>query len=165
VEIGLKHLERAGVEVIKTRSKALIGWLIQRLPELRHENGAPVVRLYGPESTERRGGTLTMNFYQADGSVIDHRRIETEAAEARISLRTGCFCNPGDGEIALRLTKNEIVGCFNQPFVEATSKFTVDDFRLCVDGKSTGAVRVSVGIASTFADIEAFLQFAERFRQ
>ena len=35
-----------------------------------------------------------------------------------------------------------------------------EDFRRCIDGKSTGAVRVSVGIASNFADVQTFLAFA-----
>jgi len=56
------------------------------------------------------------------------------------------------------------VGCFNQPLVEQTSRFTIDDFRLCVDGKNTGAVRVSLGIASNFEDVFRFAAFAREFR-
>lgn len=37
------------------------------------------------------------------------------------------------------------------------------DFRLCIDGKSSGAVRVSVGLASNFADVYRFLEFARGF--
>jgi selenocysteine lyase/cysteine desulfurase len=40
---------------------------------------------------------------------------------------------------------------------------TYDDFRLCIDGKSTGAVRVSVGIVTNFEDVYRFLEFAKRF--
>jgi hypothetical protein len=36
----------------------------------------------------------------------------------------------------------------------------VDDFRLCIDGKSSGAVRVSVGLVSNFNDVQAFLEFS-----
>ncbi len=36
---------------------------------------------------------------------------------------------------------------------------TIDDFRRCIDDKSTGAVRVSVGLVSTFADLYHFVQF------
>ena len=42
---------------------------------------------------------------------------------------------------------------------------TYDDFRLCIDGKSTGAVRVSLGLASNFADVETFLAFAETLQE
>ena len=37
------------------------------------------------------------------------------------------------------------------------------DFRRCIDDKSTGAVRVSVGLVSTFADAHALIAFARQF--
>ncbi len=40
---------------------------------------------------------------------------------------------------------------------------TYDDFRLCIDGKSTGAVRISVGIVSNFNDVYHFAEFAKLF--
>ena len=61
------------------------------------------------------------------------------------------------------MSKTELIGCFSQPEVELTHSFTVDDFQMCVDGKSTGAVRVSVGIASNFADVQKFVEFAREF--
>jgi len=39
----------------------------------------------------------------------------------------------------------------------------MEDFRRCIDGKSSGAVRVSLGIASTFADVYRFVAFARAF--
>ena len=35
-----------------------------------------------------------------------------------------------------------------------------DEFRRCIDNKSSGAVRVSLGLASNYADVAAFLDFA-----
>ena len=99
-----------------------------------------------------------MNFYRPDGSVIDHRMIEQQANQANISLRTGCFCNPGGGEIALGLSAGELAACFRQNSQQ--DRFTIDDFRLCIDGKSSGAVRVSLGLVSNFADVYRFIQFA-----
>ena len=83
------------------------------------------------------------------------------ANAANISLRTGCFCNPGGGEIALGLTGTELSSCFRQP--EHETHLTVDDFRLCIDGKSTGAVRVSLGLVSNVADVDRFIAFAKEF--
>jgi selenocysteine lyase/cysteine desulfurase len=99
-----------------------------------------------------------MNFYRADDEVIDHLIIEKEAAKERISLRSGCFCNPGAGETALELSKSELAACFGQH-----TNLTLDDFRMCIDGKSTGAVRVSLGLVTNFADVYRFVQFAARF--
>ncbi len=163
IEVGLDHLERTGVDLIHTRCACLTGWLIEELSSLHHANGKPAVRVYGPGARGSRGGTITMNFYDAAGVVVDHHRVEEEAARHRISLRSGCFCNPGGGETALSISKTEIIGCFNQPWVQQTSRFTPDDFRLCVDGKGTGAVRVSFGIASNFQDAARFVEFARQF--
>jgi len=161
VEMGLEYIGGIGLDVIHERVRCLTGWLIDRLVALEHANGAPLARIYGPRSAERRGGTVTFNFYSADGRSIDHRAVEQRANAANISLRTGCFCNPGGGEIALGITGTELSTCFHQP--EHASHLTIDDFRLCIDGKSTGAVRVSVGLASTVADVDAFISFATGF--
>lgn len=159
VEIGLRHIAAIGYETIHARVMALTQYLLDELSALRHANGATLARIYGPLDTTRRGGTVTMNFYDADGRALDHREIERRANARNISLRTGCFCNPGGGEIALGITGTELSQCFRQPGHEA--RFTIDDFRMCVDGKSSGAVRVSVGLVSNLQDVETFLEFAQ----
>jgi selenocysteine lyase/cysteine desulfurase len=161
IEIGLDHLRAIGMDAVHERVRCLTGWLIDRLAEMRHAEGGTVLRIYGPCSTDRRGGTVTFNFYGADGRAIDHRTVERLANAAGISLRTGCFCNPGGGEIALDITGTELSSCFRER--EHQSQFTVDDFRLCIDGKSSGAVRVSLGLISNLADVERFLAFAANF--
>lgn len=160
VEIGLRHIADIGYDVIHERVRALTGYLLDELSALRHANGATPVRIYGPLDTAHRGGTVTMNFYDAQGRAMDHREIERRANAQNISLRTGCFCNPGGGEIALGISGTELSQCFRQPGHE--SRFTIDDFRMCVDGKSSGAVRVSVGLVSNLADVDSFLEFARR---
>ncbi|HLZ81467.1 MAG TPA: aminotransferase class V-fold PLP-dependent enzyme [Ktedonobacteraceae bacterium] len=159
VEIGLRHLETIGLQTIHERVHYLLSWLLNSLLTLRHKNNQPLVSLYGPIETKQHGGTLTMNFYRADGTLIDHRVIEQQANKANISLRTGCFCNPGGGEIALGLSAGELTACFRQPTHQ--SRLTIDDFRLCIDGKSSGAVRVSLGLVSNFADVYRFVQFSQ----
>ena len=161
VEIGLEYIESIGLDVIHERVRCLTGWLLENLLALQHAGGRPLARIYGPRSTDRRGGTVTFNFYGSDGRPIDHRSVERAASDAKISLRTGCFCNPGGGEIALGITGTELNSCFRQP--EHETHLTVDDFRLCIDGKSTGAVRVSLGLASNLADVNRFIAFAEGF--
>lgn len=160
VEIGLKHLRKAGMETIHERVRCLAQWLIGELESLHHSNGCPLVRIYGPGAQGPRGGTVTMNFYDAGGGVIDHSRIEELASRERISIRTGCFCNPGGGEAALGLSAEALSACFNSPAAAGRSRFTLEDLRMCVDAQSTGAVRVSFGIASNFADAWRFVQFA-----
>ena len=101
---------------------------------------------------------MTVNCYNKHGQIIDHREIEAAANQVNISLRTGCFCNPGAGEIALGISRVELAACFSKPTHE--QRLSYDDFRLCIDGKASGAVRISVGLVSNFDDVQAFLKFA-----
>ncbi|MCQ3978473.1 MAG: hypothetical protein DPW09_34020 [Anaerolineae bacterium] len=157
VEIGLRHIAQIGLETIHTRVTCLTGWLLDQLTALHHDNGMPLVQVYGPVNTYMRGGTITFNFYDRHGHFIDHRWVEQQANQANISLRTGCFCNPGGGEVALGISAEELVACFGPP----KDRLTLDEFRRCIDAKSTGAVRISVGLVSTFEDVYRFVQFAQ----
>ncbi len=158
IEIGLKHIESIGYDVIQERVRTLTGWLLDNLTAMKHSNGKPLVHLFGPSTTENRGGAVTVNFYDQDGVAFDHRFIESEANKVNISLRTGCFCNPGAGEIALGISRVELDVCFTKP--EHEDRLSIDDFRHCIDGKSSGAVRISVGMVTNFNDVQGFLAFA-----
>jgi len=159
VEIGLRHTAQIGLDTIHTRVVCLTGWLLDQLTAFRHQNGSPLVQIYGPINTRMRGGTVTLNFYDGDGRFIDHRLVEQRANERNISLRTGCFCNPGGGELALGISAGELAACFGHSW----ERLTMDEFRRCIDDKSTGAVRISLGLATTFEDMYRFVQFAQSF--
>ena len=162
VAIGLRHLERAGVERIATRVECLTGWLLQELLALKHANGRSLVRIYGPMTTTMRGGVVTMNFYDAGGHLLDYRRLEELAGAHRISLRTGCFCNPGTGETAEHITEDDIQAALEESHDMSLPRFL--QFITHRGGKSAGAIRVSVGIASNFADVQRFVTFAASLR-
>ena len=161
VEIGLDFLDAVGIETIHTRVRCLTEWLMTRLLAMRHGNGERVVRIYGPIDMDSRGGSLALNLYDVAGKPIDHRTVEERANAWKISLRTGCFCNPGAGELAMGLERDEIVGCL----VRSGNRLTLDQFQQCIDDKSTGAVRISFGIASTFEDAFTVLRFFQEFRE
>ncbi len=159
VQIGLDLIEQVGLDVLHDRVMCLTSWLLDRLGALRHANGQPLLTIYGPKTTRRRGGTIAMNFHDRSGLVIDHAEIEARASDHGISLRTGCFCNPGAGELALGLSNEELRPCFGQP----DHHMTYESFRHCVAPKSSGAVRISLGLVSNFADAHAFVRFASEF--
>lgn len=162
VEIGLRHLERIGIDIVHTRVEALAGWLLERLLDLRHANGRHMVRIYGPATMKARGATLTMNFYDPDGHLVDYRRVEELATEHRISLRTGCFCNPGAGEAAEGLTEADMQAAMSAgPDMNLTKFVQMMQSR---GGKAAGAIRVSFGLASNIHDAARFLAFAEELR-
>ena len=158
IEIGLKHIESIGYDVIHERVHCLTGWLLDNLTALKHSNGANLVRVYGPTVMAGRGGAITVNFYDKEGNALDHRYIEEQSNASNISLRTGCFCNPGAGEVALEISRVELDVCFTSPGHE--DRLSLDDFRTCIDGKSTGAVRISIGLMTNFKDAQKFLAFA-----
>ncbi len=158
VTIGLRYLQHVGQDVIRRRVMCLTGHLIAALLELRHDNGRPLVRLYGPASTEMRGGSVTMNCYDPEGRLLDYRRIEELASACGISLRTGCFCNPGAGEAAEGLTADEMRAAASE-HAEMTLPRFVQVMLEQGTGKSAGAMRVSLGIASNAADVQRLVGF------
>ena len=158
VEAGLRHLSAVGVDLIHARVRCLTGWLLELLGSLAHANGAPAAQIHGPADLRARGGTIAFNFLDPRGRMHDIRRIQELANEVSISLRTGCFCNPGAGEIAFGLTREEIA-----PFFTEKDPIPFEELRHRMHqrfGKEIGAIRLSVGIASNFADVYRFADFA-----
>jgi selenocysteine lyase/cysteine desulfurase len=162
VEIGLRHLQAIGLEVIAERICCLTGWLLDELLALRHSNGRAMVRIYGPVTTENRGGTVTFNLYDPQARLLDYRRIEELAGQESISLRTGCFCNPGAGEMAEGLTEEDMqAGLAIGPDINLLSFVQLMQDRT---HKSAGSIRASFGLATNFSDVWRFLRFIAGFR-
>jgi molybdenum cofactor sulfurtransferase len=162
VEIGLLHLQSIGIDTITERVRCLSGWLLEELLALRHSNGRAMVRIYGPATTQARGGTVTLNLYDPQGGMLDYRRVEELAGAENISLRTGCFCNPGAGEIAEGLTEEDMRAGFTLgPEINLMSFIRLMQER---GHKSAGAIRASIGLASNFADVWRFVRFIAGFR-
>lgn len=162
VEIGLRHIEAIGMDLITERVRCLTGWLLEQLLAQRHTNGRPMVRIYGPVTTEARGGTISLNLYDHNESLLDYRRVEELAGNEDISLRTGCFCNPGAGESAEALTADDMRAALTLGSDVNLSSF----MRLMQDRghKSAGAIRVSMGLVSNFTDVSRFVKFVASLR-
>jgi hypothetical protein len=137
----------------------LTSWLLDELRALRHSNGAPGVRIYGPAGTDRRGATIALNFFDPSGVLIDSVRAERRANAAGIALRSGCHCNPGVREVALGYSTEQMAAAFKDK-----DRLQYEEFLHLIDGKTTGAARASLGLATTFADVYRFWQFAASFR-
>ena len=157
VEIGLRFLDRISIETIHSRVQELGLHLLDALGELRHGNGAPATAIYGPRDLERRGATIAFNFLHPDGSVVDERYVDRVARRHSISLRTGCFCNPGAGEVAFTISRETLVGG------EFGEGMTLDDYIEAIGLPSGGAIRASLGLATNHADLERFAAFAGEF--
>jgi selenocysteine lyase/cysteine desulfurase len=151
---GLDWLAMIGMHVISTRVWCLTGWFLDGLRCLEHSNGTPMARIYGPEDTRARGGTVAFNLLDMEGNIFDERLVGIESAAARISMRTGCFCNPGAAEGALGLDAQSLRA------LGYTKTNNFDEFLELIGLSSAGAIRVSFGIASTAADVDRFFAFA-----
>ena len=158
VEIGLRWIESIGIDMIHTRVMCLTGWLIDQLLALHHSNGHSLIQLYGPPNIRQRGGTVQVNFFDPDGRLFDCNDVERLANEERISLRAGCHCNPGAREVALGFTEEILAPCFRDK-----DRLTFEQFLHVIDGKTTGALRASLGLVTTFADVYKYIQFARTF--
>jgi selenocysteine lyase/cysteine desulfurase len=121
-----------------------------------------MVRIYGPATTQARGGTVSLNLYDPEGHLLDYRRVEELAGAEGISLRTGCFCNPGVGEISEGLTEDDMRAGFTMG--NEINLLTFVRMMQERGHKSAGAIRASIGIATNFADIQRFLGFIAAFR-
>jgi selenocysteine lyase/cysteine desulfurase len=155
LEYGLSWVNGIGIDRIHLRVTCLTGWLIDRLAALCHSNGEPMARIYGPANTRGRGGTIAFNLLDPAGRVIDERAVARDTAAAGISIRTGCHCNPGASEAASQLTRHAW-----RTAARAHPR-TMDHYLGLLGLPSAGALRASLGLASTVDDVERFAAFVE----
>jgi molybdenum cofactor sulfurtransferase len=159
VKFGLEFIESVGIDTINKRVRILTDYAIKELNSLKHTNGRNLVQVFGPNTTEGRGGTIIFNIFDVNGNKIRFEYVEEQATKADISLRAGCFCNPGIDEINTCMDKNELVNYFD-------SREDVADYddMYAFLGKLRGAVRISIGIVSNYNDIDYFINFCKQFK-
>ncbi|KAI6778568.1 Molybdenum cofactor sulfurase [Emericellopsis cladophorae] len=147
VHVGLNILvHTVGYDPLRKRLRLLTRWCIDALDSLQHGSGHGVCRIYGPRDVEARGGTIAFNVQDVAGVLVDEYLVARDAAANNISIRAGCFCNPGVGETVSRASKQVL-----RSFAQEREK----------DRGGMGAVRISLGIASTVGDVETFVRFIE----
>ncbi len=159
VSIGLRHLQRLGLDRIHDRTTALLSWVLDHMQAVRHTNGQPVIQVLGPLSAQDHGPTVAFRVLDPDGAPQDERLVIEEANAAGIVLRSGCFCNPGAGEAALGLPADRL----GQAFQHAGAWHSIDDLVEWLDIPTLGVVRMSLGAVSNFADVATAMAFLATF--
>jgi selenocysteine lyase/cysteine desulfurase len=154
---GLDFISGLNIQFINDRIKQLSAYFLQQLELLKHDNESGLIRLYGPAHTEKRGATFLLNFIDAEGQTYPFQMIESRANAAQISLRSGCFCNPGIDELNHRISAENLRSFF------LNRKSGDYDEMIQHLGRWRGAVRVSLGYPTTKADIDKFAAFAKGF--
>lgn len=144
---GLRWLTRIGMEKIQQHVGGLTAAMLDRLVSLGDR-----VRIYGPVDTQDRGGIIAFNLCDGD-RVIDYEIVEAAARERGIAIRGGCFCNPGAAEHAFGFRADRARECLRGPF-------SIPRFRACMDGAPVGALRASLGVATTTDDLDRLFDLA-----
>ncbi|EIN06432.1 PLP-dependent transferase [Punctularia strigosozonata HHB-11173 SS5] len=158
---GLRFLS-AYLPFLPLRLTCFVQYLIESLSALKHQGtGTPVVkvlsrrpgrRLQGVGDQTDCGAVVSLLFLDPNGDMIPNSFIEHAATSKRISLRTGCMCNPG-GAAALLGLKDHMARLSEVP------NATLDEFE-CLVGHELGVVRISLGLATNFEDVWRVIEFA-----
>jgi selenocysteine lyase/cysteine desulfurase len=153
LEAGFAFLEQVPREALRIRVLALMGRFLEDAKALRHKDGAPLVRVYGPQGLEGRGGTVAFNLLRADGEVIPYEAVERRAREHGVAIRGGCFCNPGAAEKAFGFDAPALARCLDG----LEGRFSIPALREGMGGAAVGALRLSVGAPTIDADLDRAL--------
>ena len=156
LDAGFELLGDAGMASVKRHVGRLTTMLLTELASLRHLNGRSMTRVYGPTDNRARGGTVAFNVVDRVGRVVPYQRVEAKALELGVSIRGGCFCNPGAAERAFGFPLAGSAACMERARRDG---FSVETFAECLGGDiAVGAVRASLGIASNERDLDRLLE-------
>lgn len=155
LKIGLDYIETIGINRLNERIDSLMNYLHSHLKNLKHSNGNNQVEIFGHPTRANTGGTIVMGFKNPDGSRISYQLIENLANLKKISIRSGCFCNPGLDEINHCISTEEIANYFTSRDEREYEEIIAHLKRI------RGATRVSVGIATNKHDLDAFISFVK----
>ena len=159
---GFGLLDEVRMPRLSIHVRTLTRHLLDGLRALVHRSGVPVAQVYGPETMDCRGGTVTFNVFTPTGQPVPFAAVESHAREARVSVRGGCFCNPGASEMAFGFLVADTARCLDA----VGSQFTVERLAACLGPDvAVGAVRASVGLANNFADIDRLLNLVAAYQQ
>jgi len=122
--------------------------------ELVHTNGTKMLRVYRKDGL-KYGSILTFNVINQDGEYIGYKDVERMAKQHKIILRTGCFCNPGACSEYLDILSEDIL-------TNHSKGHTCSNQQDVIDGKITGALRISFGYGSTYNDVNTFFDWLKR---
>lgn len=153
---GFKIIDMLTISAIARHTASLATYVREKMLDLKHSNDKNVCIIYGQQASKvkylKMGPIITFNLKREDGSWFGYREVEKLASLSGIHLRTGCFCNPGACAKYVGLSHSDLVSNFEAGHV------CWDDNDV-INGKPTGAVRISFGYMSTYEDAEVFLKF------
>ncbi|XP_065573607.1 molybdenum cofactor sulfurase 2-like isoform X5 [Artemia franciscana] len=119
-----------------------------------HSNSSPMFEVYSltdyTDSTSQ-GGIISFNMRDSNGHYVGYAEVDSVVTANKFCVRTGCFCNPGACQTFLKLTKQDLLEHFKAGHV-------CGDNNDLVEGKPTGAIRLSFGPTNTYEEVEKLLK-------
>jgi molybdenum cofactor sulfurtransferase len=146
------------MSTISRHANFLASTLRGRLAALRHGNGMEVCAIYtdasfsGPD----QGPVIAFNLKDERGRFVSNSEVEKLSIVKNIQLRTGGLCNPGGIASHLGLSAEEM----RRNYAAGQRCGSENDI---INGKPTGAIRLSFGAMSSMEDVTDFLHFVEEF--
>ena len=155
VSDGLDFISEVGLDRIGSHVSHHRERFASRLRQLKNRAGKALVRIYGPGRPDTCGATVAFNLVASDGRPIPFAPVVERARNEGVSLRGGCFCNPGASEAAFGFPAESTRRCLEGARADA---FSIPSFSRCLGPDiAVGAVRASMGIATNDRDVERAL--------
>lgn len=158
---GLDFIEGIGIARISRHVSHHAERFRSELGALHHGNGRPAVRIYGEGTSADRGATIAFNVLRPDGRAVPFASVVEHARNEGVSLRGGCFCNPGASESAFGFPFDRSSRCLASV---AEHGFSIERFSECLGPDvPVGAVRASMGVATSDRDVDRALSVIASF--
>ncbi|KZS88200.1 PLP-dependent transferase [Sistotremastrum niveocremeum HHB9708] len=156
---GLQTLKPL-LPMLPLRLSSLTLWLVKALEDIKHPSGVPCVQILSRTPSSRLtkigeqsdvGSVISLLFHDPQGNILPLSFISYCAFKHRISLRTGCMCNPGGAATLLGINS------YMDALTEGATLRELESHA----GRELGVVRISLGLGSNFNDVQRVIQFAE----
>lgn len=131
--------------------------LLKEMNALKHLNGRPLCLIYGRDGGFEHGPIIAFNLYDFDAELISCSTFIKLANLNYFHLRSGRFCNPGACQKYLGLASNDISE------MHEIHGYRCGDGQDSINGKPTGALRISLGYANDINDVKKFVCFLRQF--
>ncbi|GAB0094420.1 Molybdenum cofactor sulfurase [Sergentomyia squamirostris] len=149
--------EMRSIERISRHTFNLAKYLRNTLLSLKHPSGGRVIVIYEDSdygSSRDQGGIVCFNILNNDGRFVGFAEFACLASIHNITIRTGCFCNPGACQRHLWLTDDDVREHYQAGHV-------CGDAYDLINGIPTGCIRASMGYMTTKDNVDALIHMIE----
>ncbi len=138
----------------------LTTYLYQQLLSLEYPNGRKVCVIYTDgskvSSKDHQGPIISFNLQNENGECISYSDFERIARLKGINIRTGTLCNTGGASKSIGYTDKDIIRYHKLGHV-------CGDGMAVINGKPTGAIRISLGAINLKSDIDTVCKLIEEY--